>query len=185
MQPFYALDIETANSANTGICQIGIAYFRNGCVMETWSHLLDPGCEFSPVNVAIHGISDAMILGMPSLADIHGELRAWLDNQIVVSHKFFDRDVLSGAMLRLDLPPLQTVWLDSCAIARFAWQKRRRGKSFSLAALAGWQRIEFQHHDALQDAIVAGKITVRACADADIALDEWIAHTDGRPLSAT
>ncbi|MCY4543216.1 MAG: exonuclease domain-containing protein [Rhodobacteraceae bacterium] len=177
MQPFCALDIETANQANTGICQIGIAYFHNGSVADTWSQLLNPGCEFARSNIRVHGITGEMTRDMPMLADVHGELKSWLDDQIVVSHTFFDKRVLSDSIARLDCPPLRTTWLDSCQIARFSWRRERKGESFSLKALADWLGISFRHHDALEDAIVAGKITVSACAHADISLDDWIARS--------
>ena len=113
----------------------------------------------------------------PTFADVHGELSSWLNDRIVVSHTLFDKRVVSDSIHRLDLPPLRTVWLDSCKIARISWGQERMGESFSLKALANWLGISFRHHDALEDAIVAGRITAAACAHAGKSLDHWIART--------
>jgi len=39
---FVAIDVETANSDMASICQIGIAKFENGILVEEWVSLVNP-----------------------------------------------------------------------------------------------------------------------------------------------
>ncbi len=57
---FLALDVETANADYSSICQIGIAEFENGKVINTWSSLINPESYFDPFNVSIHGINQTL-----------------------------------------------------------------------------------------------------------------------------
>ncbi len=56
-------------------------------------------------------------------------------------------------------------WIDSCHLARRAWPDQRQRGGHGLKALAARLDIRFRHHDALEDAIVAGKIVLAACRD--------------------
>jgi DNA polymerase-3 subunit epsilon len=52
---FVALDVETANADSSSICQIGLATFEDGCLVDEWSTLVNPEDYFDPFNVSIHG----------------------------------------------------------------------------------------------------------------------------------
>jgi DNA polymerase-3 subunit epsilon len=58
---FVALDVETANSDFSSICQIGIARFDGDRLTEEWSTLVNPEDYFDPFNVSIHGITEDMV----------------------------------------------------------------------------------------------------------------------------
>ena len=53
---FIAIDVETANADMASICQVGIAKFADGQLVEVWSSLIDPEDFFDGINMAIHGI---------------------------------------------------------------------------------------------------------------------------------
>lgn len=44
---FVALDVETANFDIGSICQIGIAKYRQGKLIDTFESLINPRCSFS------------------------------------------------------------------------------------------------------------------------------------------
>ena len=48
---YLALDVETANADYSSICQIGIAEFENGKVIDKWSSFINPESYFDPFNI--------------------------------------------------------------------------------------------------------------------------------------
>ncbi len=170
---FNALDIETANQYPESICQIGIAHFYNGSIIDTWSTLINPKTNFHYRNIRVHGIRPEMVIYKPSFIEIQEELVQRLNGTMVVSHTSFDQGVMNRAADFYDLPRINAVWLDSCKIARKVWSSERKGASFGLKSLADWLGIKFNHHDALEDAITAGKITLLACQYSGLNLDKF------------
>ena len=65
MNRYVAIDGETANSDYSSICQIGLAIFDDGNVIETWKSYVDPEDYFDTINVSIHGIDEKTVLGAP------------------------------------------------------------------------------------------------------------------------
>ncbi len=169
---FNALDVETANGDPWSICQIGIATFYNGSLIDTWSSLINPNTLFNKYNIRVHGIMPGDVLDKPTFLDVQPELYERLNDTIIVSHTLFDLNAMSRSWDFYQIERLNFMWLDSCKIARLAWSEARKGESFGLKPLAKWLGISFRHHDALEDAIVAGKITVAACAAANLNLNQ-------------
>ncbi len=56
---FVAIDVETANANLESICQVGLAVFSDGELVEQWSQLVDPdGHHFEHMNYRIHRIHE-------------------------------------------------------------------------------------------------------------------------------
>ena len=53
---FIAIDVEIANSNYASICQIGIASFKDGKLVDEWISLINPEDKFEPRNIKKHGI---------------------------------------------------------------------------------------------------------------------------------
>jgi DNA polymerase III epsilon subunit-like protein len=49
---FIVIDVETANSNLSSICQVGIAIFSDGKFAESWSSLVNPKDYFDDINVS-------------------------------------------------------------------------------------------------------------------------------------
>ncbi|MEG3175071.1 exonuclease domain-containing protein [Sphingomonas sp. RB3P16] len=62
---FVVIDVETACSRVSSICQIGIVGFRDGREIFDYETLLDPRDEFNPFNTRIHGIAAHHVVGQP------------------------------------------------------------------------------------------------------------------------
>ena len=170
---FNAIDVETANSDPSSICQIGIVRIRNGEIKKQLSVLVNPEAHFSEFNVNLHGIDHAKVSGCASLPDLEAQLRRLLEGTVLVSHTSFDRRAMDGAMERYGLSPLRARWLDSSIVARRAWPQRYR-RRWNLALIAGQLGIEFRHHDAVEDARAAGEIVLRACRHTGVDVDGWL-----------
>lgn len=170
---FVALDFETANADLSSICQVGIAVFQDGEVVDTFSSLIDPDDYFDPINSSIHGIREHHVVGAPRFPDIHGRICSHLKDQVVVCHSAFDRAALDQAARRHGLLNAECQWLDTTRVVRRAWEQYARA-GYGLGNLAREFGISFKHHDAAEDARATGTILVRAIRHSGIPLHEWL-----------
>ena len=170
---FYALDVETANHDHSSICQIGIGVFEDHNLVDTWKSYIDPETSFNWYNIKVHGITNDLVCGAPKIVDVYSFLKSQLDNNIVVHHTSYDRIAFEKVYRKYNLEPLNILWLDSSMVARRTW-KEFSTSGYNLANIASLLGIEFQHHDALEDAITAGKIVIEASKKSNLRLEEWI-----------
>ena len=177
---FLALDVETANADSSSICQIGIAEFNNGEIIDKWSILINPEDYFDPFNVAIHGISEKQVKNAPIFKDIYQELKQRIENKVTVHHMPFDRIAINRACDAKNLEYLQPKWLDSAKIVRRTWQEFAHS-GYGLSNIAKHLNINFDHHDALEDASTAGIIVTKACEITNLTIDEWFKRV-GQPI---
>lgn len=169
---FVAIDVETANSDLSSICQIGIAKFSNGELIDEWSSLIDPEDYFSLMNVSIHGITEKDVKGSPKLPEVRSTLQAYMDSRVCVSHTHFDRVAISQAFSKYGMVPLGAIWLDSARVTRRTW-KQFAWSGYGLSSVCEHIGYEFNHHDALEDAKAAGQVLLTAINETGISLDSW------------
>ena len=169
---FTAIDVETANADMGSICQIGIARFSGGKLVEEWVSLIDPEDYFDDVNVSIHGIESSMVSGQPKLSDVAETLRKYLENTVSVCHTHFDRVALSRGFARYEIQPITTSWLDSARVVRRTWKDLAWG-GYGLAKVCQRLGYEFKHHDALEDAKAAGYVLIAALQESQQDLSFW------------
>ena len=169
---FVVIDVETACSRVSSICQVGIVGFRDGREIFEYETLIDPRDEFHAFNTRIHGIAEHHVSGKPTFADVHGVVHGHLSGRTTVAHSYFDKGALAAACRIHDRPVIDTVWLDSVRVAQRAWPDLA---SHRLGLLAQYLGITHKHHDALSDARAAGWVIVKAIDHTGIALDEWLA----------
>ena len=170
---FNAIDVETANSDPSSICQIGMIRVRSGSIKGQLSVLVNPEAPFNDFNVRLHGIDHTAVRESKTLPLLESRLRRLLEGTVLVSHTGFDRRSLDGAMERYGLRAIRARWLDSAMVARRAWPHRYR-RRWSLSLIAGDLGIDFRHHDAAEDARAAGEIVLRACRHTGVDIDGWL-----------
>lgn len=168
---FVVIDVETACSRISSICQIGIVGFRDGAVSFEYETLLDPRDHFSPFNTRIHGIAARHVVGHPCFGDVHSIVEGHLVGRTTVAHSYFDKGALAAACSVHGRRPIETVWLDSVRVAKRAWPEL---PSHKLDVVSRHLGIPLKHHDALSDARAAGMIVVEAISHTGIALAEWL-----------
>jgi DNA polymerase-3 subunit epsilon len=178
---FVALDVETANADCSSICQIGIARFEDGSLIEEWSTLIDPEDYFDSFNVSIHGITEEMVNGVPVFPQLAAEIRDRVGSRIVLSHTPFDRVAIAQACAKHGLEGVECIWLDSARVARRTWnQFARRGYGLhSVCAAIGY---DFRHHDALEDAKAAAHVLLAAMKETGLDLEDWLKRVE-QPIS--
>ena len=174
---FNVVDVETANSDRSTICQIGIAHVIDGLIDDRWSTLVNPEDEFDYFNVGIHGITAEQVKDAPTLPEIREELRQRLRGHVLVSHTSFDRSAFEIAMDNYGLDQLRVYWLDSAKVVRRAWPEKFARRGYGLKNVANYIGYEFKHHDALEDAVAAAKIMLVACCEHNVDIEYWIRKT--------
>lgn len=167
---FVAIDFETANPDFSSICQIGVARFKDGRLLDTWESLVDPQDYFSGFNVSIHGIDEDAVRGAPNWPIAFAECAPLLNGATIVSHTPFDRVALAKACEKhgIAAPPLP--WLDTACVARRAWP----GERWALRKITKRLGIAFRHHDAKEDARAAGEVLLRAIQETGLDVEGWI-----------
>lgn len=169
MTKFAVVDIETANPDLTSICQIGIAIFENGELIEQWESLINPNAYFDEMNVYIHGITPSMVRNSPTIKQVESKIKGYFADNVVCSYGAFDRVSLTRIF-----PDLQNRWLDIMRVVRRGWDNKFSIKGYGLSKVAKYLKIEqLNHHQALDDAITAGKVLNKAIEDSSSDLDYW------------
>jgi len=180
---FIAIDVETANADMASICQIGIARFSEGFLVDEWSSLIDPEDDFDLINIDIHGITEKDVAGSPTIPQAYGVLNRLMSNVVCVSHTHFDRVSIGRALEKYSLKMIEAKWLDSAKVVRRTWADCAH-RGYGLANVCEKIGYEFKHHDALEDAKAAGHVLLEAARVSGISVTDWLERA-GRPITVT
>lgn len=121
---FVAFDLETTGlfPVINRIVEFGAVRFRlDGCELGTWEQLVDPECLIPPEVTDIHGITDAMVRGQPTLSQA---LPGFLDflggsEAILLAHNaMFDMGFLNFAAAKTGLTLPTNPVIDTLDLAR-------------------------------------------------------------------
>lgn len=178
---FFSLDVETANADLSSICQVGLVQFKDGLVVNRWSSLVNPEDYFSSFNVRIHGITEEQVVDAPKFPEICEHLQKNLSGTVVTSHTAFDRAAIHAVHAKHKLSPPEIVWLDTAKVVRRTWTEYARC-GYGLDPIAQMLGIEFNHHDALEDARACGEILIHAIRKTGLSIDDWLVRVR-KPIS--
>lgn len=170
---FVALDVETANADMASICQIGIARYSKGKLIDEWSSLVNPEDYFDFINIDIHGITEEDVADSPTFPELVGTLSGYLNDSLCVSHTHFDRVSLQRATFKYNLPMFSAAWLDSARVARRAW-KEFAWSGYGLESVCNKIGYTFKHHDALEDAKASAQVLLAAINTTGIDVEAWL-----------
>ena len=170
---FTSIDVETANAALSSICQIGVVQFENVTIAQRWNVLVNPNDYFDSVNVSIHGIDAVSVADAPTFLEVHERLHAYLTAGIVTCHTSFDRSAIHAVYEKHGIAVPEITWLDTARVVRRAWPDRAR-TGFGLGPVAEMLGIQFQHHDAEEDARAAGEVLLRAIERTGLSIHDWL-----------
>ncbi len=165
------------------ICQIGVAKYAQGQLVDEWSSLVNPEDYFDSINVDIHGITEERVVDCPTFPQLVDVLRGFLDNTICVSHTHFDRVSIGRAFEKYELRGFDTVWLDSARVARRTWEDCA-WSGYGLANVCEKIGYIFTHHDALEDARASGQVLLAAIETTGLDLESWLERVR-RPIDPT
>ncbi|MEN9901908.1 MAG: hypothetical protein RL651_572 [Pseudomonadota bacterium] len=151
--------LEPANGDE--IIQIGALRIVNGRLLhqENFDQLVDPRCQLKAASMAIHGITDSMLLGQPTIDLVLPAFHDFCADTVLVGHNVaFDMRFLelkeSSLGLRFDQPVLDTLLLSAVA--------HPNQQSHSLEAIMQRLGIQMeQRHNALADATATAQVFMR------------------------
>ncbi|MHB8866732.1 MAG: 3'-5' exonuclease [Pirellulaceae bacterium] len=121
---FIAFDLETTGlSATTSqIVEMGGIRFRaDGSLIQEFEQLIDPQCAIPRRATRIHGITDMMVQGMPTLRETLPRFLDFLgqDQAILMAHNaLFDIGFLQAAIRTTGCCPLGNPVIDTLQLAR-------------------------------------------------------------------
>ena len=161
MMNFAAIDFETATSARDSACSVAVVEVVDGKLYDSYYTLIQPPeNKYNYFNVQIHGITREDTRYAPNFAKIWPELREHLEGKVVVAHNApFDMGVLNACLMRAGLPMPNFSYCDTVAISRKAWPDLENHK---LDTVGSFLEIDFQHHNALDDARTCAAIPLKA-----------------------
>lgn len=149
-------DVETPSCHHDRICEIGVVRIEAGEVVFRQSFLVDPECDFSDINIKIHGIRPETVRGKPTFPQIWAHLKPYFCDGIVVAHNAnFDLTVLykTLAAYGLGLQPIRHI--DTCSMV---FDFYPHAPSSRLNCVCEMLNIHLEHHDAGSDAEAAAEV---------------------------
>lgn len=168
----YAFDFETANPDYSSICQFGLAEFTNGELTDTYETLIDPEDYFDDYNVEeIHGIRPETVIGKPTFHHLYEKLNS-ISGHILLHYTSFDKSAYRQACEKYHLNPVKLDYMDTTMVVRRTWEQFRT-KGYGLDNVADFLGINFNHHNALEDAITCGKIFFEAVKHSGVEIEDW------------
>jgi len=161
---YTVFDTETTGLNPAGgdqILQIGAARIVNGKLLrqETFDQLVDPQCLIPSAGIPIHGISQDMVRGQPTIGQVLPAFHAFARDTVLVGHNAaFDMRFLqlleADTGIRFDQPVLDTLLLSALV--------HPSQESHRIEAIAQRFNLEVQgRHNALGDALVTAEIFLR------------------------
>jgi DNA polymerase-3 subunit epsilon len=159
---FIAIDFETADYPPESACSVGLVKFLDGKAADTFYSLIRPPVLYiRPDFTGIHGLTVEDVRDAPAFAELwENGLRSFIGDLPLAAHNAaFDMGVLKAALAwhGLPVPPLR--YFCTLKLARAAWPELR---SHALAKLGRHFNINYNAHNALEDAQTCGVIAHKA-----------------------
>ncbi len=161
MEPFVAIDFETADYQPDSACAVGLVRVENGEVVGRETLLLRPPRP-RIMFTHIHRITWAMVKDAPTFAEAWPRLGSMLEGaKFLAAHNAsFDRRVLMACCLSARLPVPDLGFRCTVQISRKRWKQSKN----DLATVCRRLGIALNHHDAGSDAEACARIVIAAHA---------------------
>lgn len=169
---FVAIDLETATSIRSSICQIGITEVVNGKPQTPKSWLVQPeGNIYDSMNIWIHGITPEDTKNCPSFPEVWKDVLPYLQGKIVVAHNTsFDMYALRDAFNKYGMEYPTFDYFCTLRIARYIV---KGCYSYSLDIVLNHLGIEFEHHHkADSDSLGCAKLLLKCLELNNSTLDD-------------
>jgi DNA polymerase-3 subunit epsilon len=174
---FVTIDFETAKYSRESACSIGLVKYIDGKATDTFYSLIRPPVLYiRPDFPEIHGQTIDDVKDAPTFADLwDSAIKPFIRDPkgrslpLAAHNASFDMSVLWAVLewYELEIPALQYFCTQS--LSRRTWPGL---ESYALTALAEKFGIEYNAHNALDDALTCGKLVQMSAAQfgsADIA----------------
>jgi len=158
MEPFVAIDFETANTQRSSACSVGLVRVESGKIVGAEHYLIRPPSRHFRFTY-VHGISWEDVEGAGTFRDVWREVKHLVKGaKFFVAHSAsFDRDVLRTTMEWHDMRVTALPFACIRQLAANHWQLRPA----KLPDVCKYLDVPLaRHHDALEDATAAARIAL-------------------------
>ncbi len=147
-----AVDVETATSSPSSVCQVGVAAILDGKIRSRSWLVKPPGNRYDIKNVGIHGITAEDTVSSPGFPEVWAQAVDFIGGRTVIAHNAeFDLKCINSAMSHYEQPePAFGSIGCTLRMAHLVWPERT--KSYRLTTLCQELGIEQKAHDAGSDA---------------------------------
>lgn len=161
MDEWVAIDFETANEQRGSPCAVALVAVKDGAVVDSETfYIRPPVFYFSPLNVALHGITPEMCLEASDWPTALARIVDFAANRPLVAHyAAFDSGVIRDAC-ETNLPWPEFRYACTLVIGRQTWPGLVSYSLPYVAAACG--AAEWDHHDPSGDAFAAAQIAIAA-----------------------
>ncbi len=162
---YVAIDFETASILRDSACSIGLVRFsEDGEKKDSFYSLIRPPVlRFDPVCTAVHHLDPCEISSSPTFSDLWGDISSFIGTSPLVAHNAqFDMGVLSHTLHSWNLGCPGYRYFCTLSLSRKLWKGKPSYRLTALAEELGW---EYDAHNALEDALVCGRLFSRLCGD--------------------
>jgi DNA polymerase-3 subunit epsilon len=178
---FVVVDLETTGgSPNTdAITEIGALKLRGGELLAHMETLVNPGVPIPPMITVLTGITEAMVMPAPRIAEILPPLLEFAGDAVIVGHNIrFDCAFLDAALVAHGYPKLSNRRVDTLALARRLVRDEIPNLRLSTLARHFRTSVEPNHRaysDAAATAEVLHSLLERAAGYGVLGLDDLLA----------
>jgi DNA polymerase-3 subunit epsilon len=176
-----AIDFETAAGRDSA-CSVGIFVFGDTKTISE-HHLINPEIsddQWDPFAMSIHGISPSMVKKANNFKKVWERIEEVSKDAVLLAHNAsFDMSVIRYSLQRYKVAPRQLTYLCSARISKKVWPELPTTRLEYLAEMLG---IEFQHHNAQEDAKASAMVFVESLSkfygdsDEQIDLEKFISE---------
>lgn len=161
---FVAIDFETASSAYTSLCSMGICVVKNNRITERKEFFIKPvPFEFQEYNIKIHGITPETVMYKPTFDRYWPLIRPYLEGQTVIAHNTaFDITALCATLDYYGIAYPVCDYLCTVKLSQKAYPDLKSHKLNNLCEALG---ISFSHHQAYDDAYACAQVLLRILKD--------------------
>ena len=135
---YLILDVQTPNSLNDRICEMGVTMISDGSIKMTREYGINPETSWDESNSLLHGIWPKDVADAPTLPVIWKQLKPLLKHSVVIAHNAqFDLAVLGKALNHYGIHPKPLLYLDTCELAKKYYPTAPNRKLVTLCAMQG------------------------------------------------
>jgi DNA polymerase-3 subunit epsilon len=159
---FIAIDFETAKYSRESACSVGLVKFLNGKAADTFYSLIRPPVLYiRPDFTDIHGLTVEDVRDAPDFAEVwENSLHPFIGDLPLAAHNAaFDMGVLRATLEWYELPVPPLKYFCTLKLSRAVWPEL---KSHALTSLGEHFGIDYDAHNALEDAQTCGIIAYKA-----------------------
>ena len=165
---YVVFDVETTglSAIYDKVIELSAVKMKNKNVVDQFEEFIDPGFHLSDLTTNLTSITDDMVRGSKSEADVFKLFQEFCGDAIIVGHNVtFDVGFMNTGYRRHDLPEIQNPIIDTLTLARFLYPDL---KSYRLNTLAKRFKVSLEHHHrAIYDAESTGHLNFLFLTDAE------------------